>query len=105
MDNKLKYDLATLSDISYFAPNIRSSVLGEIPSNYTLVGERTSIPLGFNGASFYNSLTNTLAIGIAGTNAANPIDLLQDVSVVFIGWTGQIYTSMVLRDESLATLA
>ncbi|WP_111640259.1 hypothetical protein [Marinomonas shanghaiensis] len=105
MDNKLKHDLATLSDISYFAPNIRSSVLGEIPSNYTLVGERTSIPLGFNGASFYNSSTNTLAIGIAGTNQWNPMDLIQDGYVSSYGYTGQYFAAASLRDESLATLA
>ena len=84
MDNKLLLDLADISNATYDSPNIAPK---KIPPGYTLVGVRTSIPLGSNAASFYNKSTNTLVIGSAGTNQWNPMDYIQNIGVVFTGWT------------------
>lgn len=83
MNDQLKYDLANMSDLAYKIPNVGTKFSVRIPSGYTLVGERTSIPLGSNAASFYNNSTNTLVISSAGTNVYNPIDQIQNIGVSF----------------------
>lgn len=76
MDNKLLKDLAEMSDLAYEVPNVGSNFYKIIPQGYTLIGERTSIPLGSNAASFYNHSTNTLVIGSAGTIKKPQVALL-----------------------------
>lgn len=104
MDNKSLSDLGTISKLSYESPSIGSEFSKDIPSGYALVGERTSIPVGFNGASFYNASTNTLAIGIGGTNFRNPLDILQDYGVAGGGATGQYFEGIALTREAMSAL-
>ncbi len=104
MNDKSLTDLAKISAASYYAPNIEDLPSGTIPSGYVLVGERTSIPVGFNGASFYNAYSNTLVIGIGGTNFANPLDILQNYGVAGGGTTGQYFEGIALTREAMTAL-
>lgn len=109
MDNKQDQfaENGRISDLAYDAPGINPdpNVEKRLPKGYSLMDQGSNAATGFNGATFYNGDTNTLVVGIGGTNSANPLDILQDYGVMGGGATAQVLDAADLTMNSLKKLA
>lgn len=79
MDLNYLIDMGNISGLAYSDGRVPEDDSYHTPIGYELVDQRATIVSGFNGAAYYNSSTNSLVVGIAGTNPLNPADLAQDL--------------------------
>lgn len=96
-------DLLNIAGLAYH--NGQPAEPYTVPDGYSLMDQGSNAVTGFNGATFYNGDTNTLVVGIGGTNSANPLDILQDYGVMGGGATAQVLDAADLTMNSLKKLA